>query len=143
MMYSLTQRVPKSFIEHNDEWMQSFEPNSQLLRWNKKGTDLIAISTPTSNYCDIFTEDEQLSRPPTSVFGSTEQEDSHWSHIPGVDDLRSSNYMLSDLLSQKAQLSRGVPDIRNYLSSAYLNPKLKNRLTNFTPFDRRKSFPRI
>ena len=142
-MYNLTQRVPKSFIEHNDEWMQSFEPNSQLLRWNKKGSDLFAISTPTSNYCDIFTEDEQLSSSPTSGFGFTEQESSYGPHIPGVDDLRSSNYMLSDLLSQKAQLSRGVPDIRNYLSSAYLNPKLKTRLINFAPFDRRKSFPRV
>ena len=142
-MYSLIQRIPKSFIEHNDEWTQSFEPNSQLLRWNKKGSDLFAISTPTSNYCDIFAEKEQLSRSPTSVLGFAEQDSNYGSHIPSVDDLRSSNYMLSDLLSQKAHLSSGFPDIRNYLSSAYLNPKLKNRLINFIPFDRRKSFPRV
>lgn len=138
-MYSLTQRVPKSFIEHNDEWMQSSEPNSQLLRWNKKGSDLVAISTPTRNYCDIFTVDERLSRSPTSVFSFADQEGSYGSHIPRVDDLRSSDYMLSNLLGQNGD----IPDIRNYLSSAYLNPKLRNRLTSYAPFDRRKIFPRI
>ena len=142
-MYSLIQRIPKSFIEYNDEWMQSFEPNSQLLRWNKKGSDLFAISTPTSNYCDIFAEKEQLSRSPTSVLGFAEQDSNYGSHIPSVDELRSSNNMLSDLLSDKAQLFKGIPDIRNYLSSAYLNPRLKTRLTNFAPFDRKRSFPRI
>jgi hypothetical protein len=142
-MYSLIQRVPKSFIENNDEWMQSTEPNSQMLRWNKKDSGLFAISTLTSNYYDIFAENEQLPQSPASVFGFAQQQNSYGSYIPSVDELRSSNYMLSDLLSEKAQLFKGIPDIRNYLSSAYLNPRLKTRLTNFGPFDRRKSFPRI
>jgi hypothetical protein len=142
-MYSMIQRVPKSFIEHNDEWVQSTEPNSQMLRWNKKDSDLFAISTPTSNYYDIFAENEQLPRSPASVLGFAQQENSYGSRIPSVDELRSSNHMLSDLLSEKAQHFKGIPDIRNYLSSAYLNPRLKTRLTNFAPFDRRKSFPRL
>jgi hypothetical protein len=142
-MYSLIQRVPKSFIENNDEWMQSTEPNSQMLRWNKKDSDLFAIRTPTSNYYDIFAENEQLPRSPASPFGFAQQQNSYGSYIPSFDELRASNYMLSDLLSEKAQFSKGVPDIRNYLSSAYLNPRLKTRLTNFAPFDRKKSFPRI
>ncbi|HYY67331.1 MAG TPA: hypothetical protein VE572_03180 [Nitrososphaeraceae archaeon] len=142
-MYSLIQRVPKSFIENNDEWMQSTEPNSQMLRWNKKGSDLFAISTPTSNYYDIFAENEQPSRFPGSAFGFAQRPNSYDSYIPSVNELGSSNHMLSDLLSENAQLFKGIPDIRNYLSSAYVNPRLKNRLTNSAPFDRRKRFPRI
>ena len=142
-MYNLIQRVPRSFIENNDEWMQSTEPNSQMLRWNKKGSDLFAICTPTSNYYDIFAENEQFPRSPASPFGFAQQQNSYGSYIPSVDELRSSDNMLSDLRSDKAQLFKGIPDIRNYLSSAYLNPRLKTRLTNFAPFDRKKSFPRI
>ena len=142
-MYSLTQRVPKAFIEHNDEWMQSSEPNSQLLRWNKKGSDLVAISTLTRNYCDIFIVDERLSRSPANLFSFAEHEGSFGSHLPRVDDLKSSDNMLSNLLGPNAQLTGDIPDIRNYLSSAYLNPKLRNRMTSFAPFDRRKIFPRI
>ena len=142
-MYSLIQRVSKSFIENNDEWVQSTEPNSQMLRWNKKDSDLFAISTPTSNYYDIFAENEQPSRCPASAFGFAQRQISDSSYISSVNDLRSSNHMLSDLLSENAQLFKGIPDIRNYLSSAYLNPRLKNRLTNSAPFDRRKRFPKI
>jgi hypothetical protein len=142
-MYTLIQRVPKSFIENNDEWMQSTEPNSQMLRWNKKDSDLFAIRTPTSNYYDIFAENEQLPRSLASAFGFAQRQNSYGSYILSVDELRSSYNMLSDLLNDKAQLFKGIPDIRDYLSSAYLNPRLKTRLTNFAPFDRKKSFPGI
>ena len=142
-MYRMIHRVPKSFIENNDEWTPSTEPNSQTLRWNKKDSHVFAISAPTSNYYDIFAENEQLPRSPDSAFGFAQEQNSYGSDIPSVNELRSSNYMLSDLLSENAQLFKSIPDIRNYLSSTYLNPRLKTRLTNFALFDRRKSFPRI
>lgn len=142
-MYTLIQRVPKSFIENNDEWMQSTEPNLQILRWNKKDSDLFAISSPTSNYYDIFAENEQPPRSPASAFGFAQRQNSYGPYISSVNELRSSNHMLSDLLRENGQLFEGIPDIKNYLSSAYVNPRLKNRLTNSAPFDRKKRFPRI
>ena len=139
-MHNLSQRVPRSFVEHNEEWTQLFDPNSNLLRWNKKGSNLVAISSPSSLYCDIFVEQERSA----PAFGfSSEQDRIYGSNMPGVDDLRSSDDMLDVLLGQNARTSHAASDIRNYLSSTYLNPKLKSHIPNFGPYGKRTNFPKI
>jgi hypothetical protein len=127
-------------IERDDEWMKSSQSNSNLLRWNKKGSNLVAISSPSSPYCEIFVEHEQSA----PAFGfSSEQDRIYGSNMPGVVDLRSSDDMLNVLLGQNARISHAALDIRNYLSSTYLNPKLKSHITNFWPYGKRTNFPKI
>ena len=139
-MNNLAQRVPRSFIERDGEWVQSSQSDSNLLRWNKKGSNLVAISRPSSPYCDIFVGQER----PTPAFGfSSDQDRIYGSNMPGVDDLRSSDDMLDVLLGQNARISHAVSDIRNYLSSTYLNPKLKSLVPNFGPYGKRTNFPKI
>jgi hypothetical protein len=139
-MNNLALRVPRSFIERDDEWMQSSQSDSNLMRWNKKGSNLVAINNPNSLYCDIFVEQEQSA----PAFGfSSEQDRIYGSNMPGVDDLRSSDDMLNILLGQNARNSQAVSDIRNYLSSTYLNPKFKSHIPNFGPYGKRINFPRI
>jgi hypothetical protein len=45
--------------------------------------------------------------------------------------------MLVGLLGQDFQHSHQAADIRNYLSSAYLNPRLKSGMRSFPPYSRK------
>ena len=138
-MNSLPQKVPRSFIEHSDEWTQSsITPGSHLLRWDKKGSNLIATCTPDSLYCDINVENEELVGS-SRRFGLSSEADQkgYGSSATGVTDLRSSGDMLANMLEQDVQHSQQATDIRNYLSSAYLNPRLKSGLRSFPPYSRK------
>ena len=137
VMNELPQRVPRSFIEHNEEWLQtSIVSDSHLLRWNKKGSNLFAISTPDSPYCDIHEENERSVGPSRGLGLSSEadQNSIYGSSAPGVDDLRTSGDMLAKMLGQDTRHSHQATNIRNYLSSAYLNPRLKSGLRSFPPY---------
>ena len=139
-MNSLPQKVPRSFIEHSDEWTQSsITPGSHLLRWDKKGSNLIATSAPDSLYCEISTEQEEPARSSRGFGFSSEpgQNREYGSSPRGVNDLRSPRDMLVGLLGQDFQHSHQSADIRNYLSSAYLNPRLKSGMRSFVPYDRK------
>ena len=140
-MNSLPQKIPRSFVEHNDEWTQSsITPGSNLLRWDKKGSNLIATSAPNSLYCDISTEQEEPAGSSPSGFGfSSEpcQNREYGSSVRGLNDLRSPRDMLVRLLGQDLQHSHQAADIRNYLSSAYLNPRLKSGMRSFAPYNRK------
>jgi hypothetical protein len=138
-MNSLPQKVPRSFIEHSDEWTQSsITPGSHLLRWDKKGSNLIATSAPDSLYCDIHVENEELVGS-SRGFGLSSEADQkgYGSSATGLTDLRSSRDMLANMLEQDVQHSQQATDIRNYLSSAYLNPRLKSGLRSFPPYSRK------
>jgi hypothetical protein len=139
-MNNLPQKVLRSFIEHNDEWIpSSIISDSHLLRWDKKGSNLFATSTPGSLYCDISMEKEEPVSSSPSGFGfSSEQGQNreYGSSAPCANELRSSKDMLFKLLGQDSQHSHQAADIRNYLSSAYLNPRLKSGMRSFTPYDR-------
>jgi hypothetical protein len=137
LMNELPQRVPRSFIEHNEEWLQtSVVSDSQLLRWNKIGSNLFATSTPDSLYCDIHEENEESVGPSRRLGLSSrvDQNSLYGSSVPGVNDLRSSRDMLSKMLGQDTRHSHQATNIRNYLSSAYLNPRLKSGLRSFPPY---------
>jgi hypothetical protein len=131
-MHNLSQRVPRSFVEHNEEWTQLFEPKSNLLRWNKNGSGLFASCDPNSVYCELSMEQEEpsYSLPDSSRF-SNNQDEHYGSTIPGVDDLRLPTDMFARFLGQHDQSSNCSSDIRKYLSSAYLNPKSRLHVTNF------------
>lgn len=134
-MNELPQRVPRSFIEHNEEWLQtSIVSDSHLLRWNKKGSNLFATSTPGNLYCDIHEENEE---PPSRGFGLSSEVDQnsvYGSSASGVNDLRSAGDMLAKMLGQDTRHSHQATNIRNYLSSAYLNPRLKLGPKSFPPY---------
>jgi hypothetical protein len=135
-MNELPQRVPRSFIEHNEEWLQtSIVSDSHLLRWNKKGSNLFATSTPGNLYCDIHEENEESVGPSRGLGLSSEVDQNNlYGHAPGVNDLRSSGDMLAKMLGQATWHSHQATNIRNYLSSAYLNPRLKSGLRSFPPY---------
>jgi hypothetical protein len=136
VMNELPQRVPRSYIEHDEEWLQtSILSDSHLLRWNKKGSNLFATSTPGSPYCDIHEENEESVGPYRGLGLSSEvdQNSVYGSSAPGVNDLRSSGDMLAKMLGHDTRHSRQATNIRNYLSSAYLNPRLKSGLRSFPP----------
>ena len=130
-MNSLPQKVPRSFIEHSDEWTQSsILPGTHLLRWDKKGSNLIATCAPDSLYCEISTEQEEPARS-SSGFGFSSDPDQnreYGSSARGLNDLRSSGDMLAKMLGQDTPHADLATSIRNYLSSAYLNPRLKSGL---------------
>jgi hypothetical protein len=131
VMNKLPQKVPRSFIEHNEEWLQtSIISDLHLLRWKKKGSNLVATSIPGSPYCDIHEENEESVNPSRGFGLSSEmdQNSGYGSSTPGVNDLRSSRDMLVKMLGQDTQHSQQATNIRNYLSSAYLNPRLKSGL---------------
>jgi hypothetical protein len=137
VMNELPQRVPRSFIEHNEEWLQtSIVSDSHLLRWNKKGSNLFATSTPGNLYCDIHEENEESVGPSRGLGLSSEvdQNSVYGSGAPGVNDLRSAGDMLAKMLGQDTRHSHQATNIRNYLSSAYLNPRLKSGLRSFPPY---------
>jgi len=137
VMNELPPRVPRSFIEHNEEWLQtSIVSDSHLLRWNKKGSNLFATSTPGSLYCDIHEENEESAGPSRGLGLSSEvdQNSLYGSNAPGVSDLRSSGDMLAKMLGQDMRHSDLAINIRNYLSSSYLNPRLKSGLRSFPPY---------
>jgi hypothetical protein len=132
LIHNLFQKVPRSLIENNEEWIQLLEPNSNIIRWNKKGTGLFASSNPNSPYCELYTEQEKPSSPVLEPFrSSNDQNDLYGSTIPGADNLESPTDMFARFLGGYDRSSGSSSDIIKYLSSSYLNPKLRPRRLNF------------
>jgi hypothetical protein len=134
-------RIPRWFIENDSNWLQSFPPDKATLKWNKKGSNLVAVSNPTSLYCDIFIEEGSSPSPSNSNSSLWPSEDLGYS--VHRDQLRSSTNMLGDLLDQNHQNSLGVSDIRKYLSSRYLNPGEQRLPPNFKALGRRTNYPKF
>jgi len=95
------QKIPRWAVENDPSWEKLTDSNQSFyLKWTKKGTDIEAVCSPTSTYCDI------------------------------VGDTRDGTGGLSDLLTsftawnKRDVLSGG--DITKYLSSRYLNPGTYN-----------------
>jgi hypothetical protein len=138
-------RIPRWFIENDPNWSQSLHPDKATLKWNKKGSNLVAVSNPTSLYCDIFMEQDcsfPSPSPSPSSNSSLSSSDDLGYNIPG-DQLRSSSSMLGDLLDQNHQNPLAVSDIRKYLSSRHLNPGTHRLPPNFKGFGRRINYPRF
>jgi hypothetical protein len=134
-------RIPRWFIENDSNWSQSFLPDKATLKWNKKGSNLVAVSNPTSLYCDIFIEQDPSRSPsPSNSNSSLWPSEDLAGYSVHRDQLRSSTIMLWDLLDQNHQNSLGVSDIRKYLSSRHLNPGEQRLPPNFKALGRRTNY---
>ena len=94
-------RIPRWVVENDPSWERNTDSDPAVIKWNKKGTNIQAISDPTSISCDIIGGDEI-------------------DYEAGLPDLIS-NFMIHnkvDVLSGK--------DITRYLSSRYLNTRMNN-----------------
>ena len=140
LMNILPQKVPRSFIESSEEWIRSSTvSDSHLQRWEKRGSNLVATSSPDSLYCDINMENDESAGSSGSFGYSPEhnQDRDYGAQAPGVNDLHSSRDMLAKMLRQRGPYYQQATNIRNYLSSSYLNPRLKSGLGSFLPFGRK------
>jgi hypothetical protein len=92
-------RIPRWVIEDDPAWEKLIDSDPNILKWSKKGSDIQAICSPTSIFCEI--KGESTSDPnmlyPLRKFA-----------IPGKGDMPTSN------------------DIRKFLSSRYLNPSMNH-----------------
>lgn len=90
------QNIPRWVIENDPTWEKLIDPNQSFyLKWTKKGTNIQAVCSPTSTYCNIM--------------GETRDD-------TGLVDL-----LNSITASSKRDILSGG-DITKYLSSRYLNP---------------------
>ena len=114
-------RIPRWIVENDPTWERQYDPNPTILRWNKKGTNIQAVSYPTSSSCEI-----------------TEGELEHEAGLPKL----TSKYMTHT----RFEAITG-DDLTKYLSSRYLNSEINNTLpgANDIMFDgapnRRSLFP--
>ena len=90
-------RIPRWVVERDPSWEKSIDSSAMTLKWSKKGTDIKAVSHPSSIYCDIIREANKAAE---------------------LSDISSNlvGYSRSDLLAGES--------ITKYLSSRYLNPRL-------------------
>ena len=94
-------RIPRWVVENDPTWERKIQSDPALLIWNKKGTNIKAISYPTHISCDVIGGDEIESE-------------------AGLPDLLS-NFMMC---TREDLLIGG--DITKYLSSIYLNSGINN-----------------
>jgi hypothetical protein len=89
-------RIPRWLVENDPSWEKSIDSDLGTLRWTKKGTQIQAICHPTSIFCEIV--------------GQTDQ-------VGNISDL-----VGRTRTDRHATLVSGIVDITKYLSSRYLNP---------------------
>ncbi|HZA07211.1 MAG TPA: hypothetical protein VE619_05855 [Nitrososphaeraceae archaeon] len=94
-----TGRIPRWIVENDPSWERTIDSNPSVLKWNKKGTNIQAISHPTSTLCDII--------------GAEEVEDK--ADLPDL---------LSKLMMHNRHHILTGGDITKYLSSRYLNSNI-------------------
>lgn len=87
-------KIPRWLVESDPSWEKSIDTDIGTLKWNKKGTGIVAICQPTGMLCDILGNDDIQQ---------------------GITDLSAS---VSNM-NKKADLAG---DVSKYLSSRYLNP---------------------
>ena len=102
-------RIPRWLVENDPSWEKSIDSDLGTLRWTKKGTQIEAVCQPTSMFCEIV--------------GQTDQ-------VGNISDI-----MGKARIGRHATLVSGIDDITKYLSSRYLNPGINRQ----PPFDIRKT----
>ena len=90
-------RIPRWMIENDPTWEKSFDSNVGVLRWSKRGTNIQAICSATSIFCEILHPGES------------------WD---------SNEMSLNISIQDKYNIIQPEGDIKKYLSSRYLNPRL-------------------
>ena len=88
-------RIPRWLIENDPSWERSGDTEHGLPEWAKKGSELRAKCNPTEWYCDVTIRDRHQGFDLSEIFPN---------------------------LSPTKSLSSNEFDLRNYVSSRYLNP---------------------
>ena len=101
-------RIPRWLVENDPSWEKSIDSDLGTLRWTKKGTQIEAVCQPTSMFCEIV--------------GQTDQ-------VGNISDI-----IGKARIDRHATLVSGIDDITKYLSSRYLNPGINRQ----PPFEIRK-----
>jgi hypothetical protein len=101
-------RIPRWLVENDPSWERSIDSDLGTLRWTKKGTQIEAVCHPTSMFCEIVGQTDQVGNL-SDIIGRA-RTDRHAAPVSGIDD------------------------ITKYLSSRYLNPGINGQ----PPFDIRK-----
>jgi hypothetical protein len=91
-------RLPRWIVEKDPTWEKSSDSSSTILKWNKKGTNVQAISNASSMYCDISRE--------------------------GPDDAQLSDILSNHMNYTTSSDIIAGGNIARYLSSRYLNPRI-------------------
>lgn len=109
-------RIPRWLVESDPSWEKSVNSDIGMLRWVKKGTQMQAVCSPTSMFCEIVSQDE----------GNAET-----AGLSGiVDKMHNMNK------STNPSLSSGSSDITKYLTSRYLNPGINGPRFDLRKFQR-------
>lgn len=109
-------RIPRWLVESDPSWEKSVNSDIGMLRWVNKGTQMQAVCSPTSMFCEIVSQDE----------GKAET-----AGLLGIAD------KMSNLnKSNNTALSSGASDIAKYLSSRYLNPGIDGPRFDLRKFQR-------
>ncbi|HVX03319.1 MAG TPA: hypothetical protein VHA09_09215 [Nitrososphaera sp.] len=103
-------RVPRWLVESDPSWEKSIDSDLGMLKWTKRGTNIQAVCSPTSMFCDI-------------LGGRGVDNDAQ---DAGLVDLH------AGIERMRKQQSNPAQDISKYLSSRYLNPGI-NGPTRFDP----------
>jgi hypothetical protein len=90
-------RISRWLVENDPTWEKSIDSNLANLTWTKKGTNVKAVCSATSMFCDIVDESKEN---------------------VGLTDMSTNfiNYRKLDTVD--------TGDITRYLSSRYLNPTI-------------------
>ena len=99
-MPNIGRRIPRWIVENDPTWERKIDSDPTLLKWNKKGTNIQAVSYPASISCDIM-----------ELGHDTEPE-------AALPDL------LSDFMMHTRLDALTGADITKYLSSRYLNANI-------------------
>jgi hypothetical protein len=109
-------RIPRWLIEDDPAWQRTLDSDLGLLKWTKKGTNIQAVSSAASIFCEV-------------------------SEVLETNDQTNVRNIASDLARSRYSAMEGT-DITKYLSSRYLNhsfatktpQKEKNNIfTNYDP----------
>jgi hypothetical protein len=103
-------RIPRWLVENDPSWEKSIDSDLGSLRWTKKGSQIQAVCNPTSIFCEIIGQTDQVGNNISDLAGRTRM-DRHATHVSGIGD------------------------ITKYLSSRYLNPGINGQ----PRFDMRKT----
>ena len=98
-MEDITQ-IPRHAIEEDPLWEKDSDAGPSLIRWRKRGTNLIAICSVTSTTCNLFDYTSNLYSFPNFLQAKRQSQ--------GTQDMISSPV--------------DPTDIKRYLASRYLNP---------------------
>jgi hypothetical protein len=95
-------RIPRWVVENDPSWEKSIDSDLGTLRWTKKGTQLEAICHPTSIFCEIVGQRDEVNDNTLDIIRRTH-------------------------MDRHARLVSGIGDITKYLSSRYLNPRINGQ----------------